>query len=43
MLVNADGGVIASAGYDPQLLVADVDIAEVERIRRSIPVLEIRD
>lgn len=43
MLVNADGGVIASAGYGPQLLVADVDVAEVERIRRSIPVLEIRD
>lgn len=43
MLVNADGSVIASAGYDPQLLVADVDLAEVDRVRKEIPVIAIRD
>jgi predicted amidohydrolase len=42
MLVGADGEVMASAGYGPQLIVADVDLAEVDRARHEIPVLEIR-
>lgn len=43
MLVNADGSIVVEAGYEPQLLVADIDVAELARIRRAIPVLEIRD
>jgi predicted amidohydrolase len=31
--------VIASAGAEPELLVADVDPARVAEVRRSIPVL----
>lgn len=42
ILSSPDGDVIAKAGFAPQLLIADIDLDEVERIRKSIPVLEIR-
>nr|WP_120491681.1 nitrilase-related carbon-nitrogen hydrolase [Corynebacterium lactis] len=42
MLVGPDGAVIASAGYGPQLIVADVDLGDLARVRKEIPVLEIR-
>lgn len=42
ILATPDGDVVAKAGFGPQLLVADIDLGEVDRIRRSIPVLEIR-
>lgn len=42
MLVGPDGGVIASGGYDPQFIVADIDLADLASVRKEIPVLEIR-
>ncbi|WP_295628283.1 nitrilase-related carbon-nitrogen hydrolase [uncultured Corynebacterium sp.] len=37
-----DGEPIAQAGYGPQLLLVDIDLDDLERVRKSIPVLEIR-
>lgn len=42
ILSTPDGDVVAKAGFDPQLIIADIDLDEVARIRTSIPVLEIR-
>jgi predicted amidohydrolase len=38
-VIDPTGAVIASAGAEPELLVADVDPARVAEVRRSIPVL----
>ena len=42
VLVGPDGRVRQEAGVDPELLVADVDVEEVERVRRSVAVLDNR-
>ncbi|WP_298088783.1 carbon-nitrogen hydrolase family protein [uncultured Corynebacterium sp.] len=42
ILVAPDGEVVAQAGYGPQLLIADIDVDDLDRIRKTIPVLEIR-
>ncbi len=42
MVVAPDGLPIATAGYDAQQVVADIDLQEIQRLRKSIPVLEIR-
>lgn len=38
-VIGPDGATIASAGYDPQLIVADIDLGRLERVRKEIPVL----
>ena len=40
MVVAPDGTVVAEAGEAPQLLVVDLDVAQAERTRAAIPVLE---
>lgn len=42
ILASPDGEVVAQAGFAPQLLIADIDLDEVPRLRKTIPVLEIR-
>jgi len=42
LVASPTGGVVAQAGADPQLLVADIDIDAVARTRESIPVLHNR-
>lgn len=41
-LIAPDGRRIVEAGYDPQLLTAELDLGELDRVRREIPVLAIR-
>ncbi|WP_448852662.1 nitrilase-related carbon-nitrogen hydrolase [Corynebacterium sp. 335C] len=40
-VVGPDGAIVAEAGYAPQFLVVDVDLDEVARVRREIPVLDL--
>lgn len=42
MVVGGDGETLGRAGYGPQLLMVDVDIDDLARIRKTVPVLEIR-
>ena len=42
VLAAPDGATVATASYGPQLVIADIDVAEIERIRKSIPVVAIR-
>lgn len=42
VLVGPDGDVRVSGGYEPQLLIADIDVDDLERVRKEIPVLAIR-
>ncbi len=42
LLVAPDGSVRQEAGTAPELLVADVDVDEVERVRRAVAVLDNR-
>lgn len=38
-VIGPDGQIIAEAGYAPQFLVVDVDLDDLARVRREIPVL----
>ncbi len=38
-VVAADGCRLAEAGYEPEILVVDVDVADVDRVRKALPVL----
>lgn len=42
VLVGPDGRIREEAGEAPELIVADVDVAEVERVRRAVAVLDNR-
>ena len=42
MIVDPWGRVVSEAGEDPRLLTATIDLAEVERVRRQIPVFQDR-
>lgn len=39
MVINPHGQVQASAGYEPELLIADIDVSNLEKIRTALPVL----
>ena len=39
LVVAPNGRVLAAAGAAPELLVADLDLAEVDRVRQVLPVL----
>lgn len=41
-LVAPDGHTIVEAGFGPQYVVADIDLENLPRVRKEIPVLEIR-
>lgn len=38
-VIDPTGVIIASAGYEPETIIADVDLSGLEKIRESIPVL----
>ena len=40
VVVAPDGRRLAEAGYEPEILVVDVDVERVDRVRRALPVLE---
>ncbi|MEJ5920353.1 MULTISPECIES: nitrilase-related carbon-nitrogen hydrolase [unclassified Corynebacterium] len=42
-VASPDGDVLGSAGYDQQFVMVDIDLNEISRLRKEIPVLEIRD
>lgn len=39
MVTNPHGEVIASAGYEPEMLIADIDVSGLAKIREALPVL----
>ncbi|ANE04947.1 carbon-nitrogen hydrolase family protein [Corynebacterium crudilactis] len=39
MVVNPTGEVVVSAGYEPQMLIADIDVHDLGKIREMLPVL----
>lgn len=42
MIVSPDGSVVASAGEDPVLIVQEIDLSEIGRLRDSIPIKNLR-
>ena len=38
-VVAANGRRLAEAGYEPEILVVDVDVAEIDKVRTALPVL----
>lgn len=42
VLVGPEGDARISAGYEPQLLIADIDVDDLDRVRKEIPILTIR-
>ncbi|ALC06850.1 UPF0012-like hydrolase [Corynebacterium deserti GIMN1.010] len=40
MVVNPHGHVKTSAGYEPELLIADIDVSDLGKIRDTLPVLK---
>lgn len=39
MVTNPHGEVIASAGYEPEMLIADIDVSGLAKVREALPVL----
>ena len=42
MVIAPDGAILAEAGDRDETVVAEIDLAEVERARKSFPVLQSR-
>lgn len=39
MVANPHGQVIVSVGYEPEMLIADIDVSDLSKIREALPVL----